>query len=92
MAETSLVVRDANSIHNSSPTFVFSVLGRCHPRMHQTLWMPYVQEQTTTVRVPGNEHDQSAQVECSNAIEIRDEIMFDFYLELPTSHKYLLHY
>ena len=60
--------------------------------MHQTLWMPYVREKPTMVREPGNEHDRSAQVECSNAIEIRDKIMFDFYLDLPTLHKYLLHY
>ena len=58
--------------------------------MHQTLWTPYVREKPTMVREPGNEHDRSAQVECGNAIKICDEA--HFYLELPTSHKYLLHY
>ena len=44
-AETSLVVTDGKGNRNSSPTFLFSVLGHPGYHMYQRIWTPHVGEE-----------------------------------------------
>ena len=82
MAETSLVVRDGNGNCNSSPTFVFSIWG--HPRI------PHISKNmNTSCRRKTNNGKKTRRptrlihFERSNAIEICNGIMFNFYPGLP---------
>ena len=78
MAETWLVVRDGNGNCNSSPTFLFRIWG--HPRM------PRISKnmEASCRRKSNNgkrtrKRTRPIRIEHDNAIEIRNEIMFDFY-------------
>ena len=71
MAETSLVVRDGNGNRNSSPTFLFSVWGHLRIPCVSKENMPHVGEKATTVREPGNQHDQFAVVVLEDETSVR---------------------